>query len=96
VAERGARGRLLSTVAVARTDDVLAGADRPVDPALAMTEGFQTAFLVALAIAVFGALLAALLFGRQERTEDATTDARRVPLCPPAHASGLPRARGRA
>ena len=81
---------VLSTVAVARTDDVLAGADQPVDPVLAMTEGFQTAFLVALGIAVLGALLAALLFRRQEKTEDATIEARRVPPCPPARASGLP------
>jgi EmrB/QacA subfamily drug resistance transporter len=81
---------LLSTVAVARTDDVLADADRPVDPAVAMTEGFQTAFLVALAIAVVGALLAALLFPRREGTEDATIQAPRVPPCPPARASGLP------
>ena len=81
---------VLSTVAVARTDDVLAGADQPVDPALAMTEGFQTAFLVALGIAVLGALLAALLFRRQEKTEDATIEARRVPPCPPARASGVP------
>jgi MFS family permease len=81
---------VLSTVAVARTDDVLAGADRPVDPAVAMTEGFQAAFLVALGIAVLGALLAALLFRRPESTEDAATEARRVPPCPPARASGLP------
>jgi hypothetical protein len=32
---------VLSRVAVARTDEVLAGADQRVDPALAMTEGFQ-------------------------------------------------------
>jgi hypothetical protein len=39
---------------------------------------------------VLGALLAALLFRRQEKTEDATIEARRVPPCPPARASGLP------
>ena len=81
---------VLSTVAVARTDDVLAGADRPVDPALAMTEGFQTAFLVEFGIAVLGALLAALLFPRQDGIEDATIEARPVPPCPPARASGVP------
>ena len=82
---------VLSTVAVARTDDVLAGADQPVDTAFAMTEGFQTAFLVALGIAVLGALLAALLFRRKEKTEDAAIEAaRRVTPCPPARASGVP------
>jgi hypothetical protein len=86
---------VLSTVAVARTDDVLAGADQPVDPVLVVTEGFQTAFLAALGTAVLGALLAALLFRRQEGIEDATIEAARVPPCPPARASGVPRARGR-
>jgi MFS family permease len=80
---------VLSTVAVARTDDVLAGADQPVDPSLALTEGFQAAFLVALGIAVLGAFLAAVLFRRPGKSEDATIAARRVPPCPPARASAL-------
>ena len=80
---------VLSTVAVARTDDVLAGSDPPTSNAVALTEGFQTAFLVAFGIAVLGALLAALLFRRQEGIEDATIEARRMPPCPPARASGL-------
>jgi hypothetical protein len=61
----------------------------PVDPVLAMTEGFQTAFLVVLGIAVLGALLAALLFRRQEGIEDATIEARRVPPCPPTLLAGF-------
>ncbi len=36
---------------VTRTDDLLAGGDQSVDPAFAITEGFQTAFLVASGIA---------------------------------------------
>jgi EmrB/QacA subfamily drug resistance transporter len=61
---------VLSAVAVARTDDVLAGAGRPADPALALTEGFQAAFLAGVAIAALGALLT-LLLRRRDTTEDA-------------------------
>lgn len=87
---------VLSSVAVARTDAVIAGADSPVNTAVAMTEGFQTAFLVAVGIAAVGAFVALALFGRKGETEDATIEAaRRVPPCPPIHASGAP-ARGRA
>jgi EmrB/QacA subfamily drug resistance transporter len=82
---------ILSSVAVARTNAVIAGADPAVDNAFATTEGFQTAFLVALGIAAAGALLAVALFGRMRETEDATIEAaRRVPPCPPVHASGVP------
>ena len=81
---------VLSTVAVARTEGVLAGPDRP-DTALALTEGFQTAFLVAFGIAVLGALLALVLFQRQDKTEDAAIEAvRRATPCPPTRASGVP------
>jgi MFS-type transporter involved in bile tolerance (Atg22 family) len=45
---------VLSTVAVARTEDVLAGPGTPASTALAMTEGFQVAFLMALGIAGLG------------------------------------------
>jgi EmrB/QacA subfamily drug resistance transporter len=82
---------VLSSVAVARTESVIAGADQPVDTALAMTEGFQTAFLVALGIAALGALLALVLFGRQGEIEDASVEAaHRVSPCPPIHGSGVP------
>jgi EmrB/QacA subfamily drug resistance transporter len=82
---------VLSSVAVARTDSVIAGADQPVDTALAMTEGFQTAFLVALGIAALGALLALVLLGRQSEAEEATIEAtHRVSPCPPTHGSGVP------
>jgi MFS family permease len=82
---------VLTSVALARTDAVIAGAGQPVDTALAMTDGFQTAFLVALGIAALGAVVALALFGRKGATEDATIEAaQRVPPCPPVHASGVP------
>jgi EmrB/QacA subfamily drug resistance transporter len=81
---------VLTSVAVARTDDLLAGSGA-VDPSVATTEGFQAAFLVAAVIAALGALLALALFGRQDVTEDVAIEAaRRVPPCPPVHASGTP------
>jgi EmrB/QacA subfamily drug resistance transporter len=80
---------VLTSVALARTDAVIAGSDQPVDRALAMTEGFQTAFLVALGIAALGALVALALFGRKGAAEDAIEAAQRVSPCPPVHASGV-------
>ena len=52
---------ILSTVAVSHADNVPSGAGREADLS-AITEGFQTAFAVAVALAALGALLAALLF----------------------------------
>ncbi|MGH2822913.1 MAG: MFS transporter [Thermoleophilaceae bacterium] len=81
---------ILSTVAVARTDHVLAGADQPLDPALAMTKGFQSAFLVAFGVAMLGALLALLLFWRQDKAEEDVIHATRRPTPCPGRASGVP------
>jgi MFS family permease len=82
---------VLSTVAVAHSGEVLAGGGTPAETALAMTEGFQTAFLVALAIAVLGALLAMVLLRRQDETEDRAIEAARtVTPCPPTRASPVP------
>jgi EmrB/QacA subfamily drug resistance transporter len=81
---------ILTTVAVARTDDLLAGGDQSVDPAFAMTEGFQAAFLVAVGIAAFGALLAALLFGRRDEAADSVIEATRAVTPCPGHASAVP------
>jgi EmrB/QacA subfamily drug resistance transporter len=82
---------VLSTVAVARSEDVLAGADQSADAGFAMTEGFQTAFLVAFGIAMLGALLALVLFQRRDETEDAAIEAvRRATPCPPTRATGVP------
>ena len=78
---------VLTTVAVARTDDVLARSDPP-STAVAMTEGFQAALLVGLGIAAFGALLALVLLRREDKAEEAAIDAaRQVMPCPPARAS---------
>jgi predicted MFS family arabinose efflux permease len=80
---------VLSTVALARTEDLLAGAEQPVGTALAVTEGFQTAFLVGAGIAILGAVLALVLFRREDEAEDAAIEAARpVVPCPPVHASG--------
>ena len=81
---------VLSTVAVTRTDNLLGGANQSIEPALAMTEGFQTAFLVAVVIAALGALLALLLFGPRDQAEDAAIEATRAVTPCPGHASALP------
>jgi EmrB/QacA subfamily drug resistance transporter len=81
---------VLSTVAVTRTDDLLRGADQSIDPALAMTEGFQTAFLVGLVIAALGAVLALLLFGPRDQAEDSAIEATRAVTPCPGRASALP------
>jgi EmrB/QacA subfamily drug resistance transporter len=81
----------LTTVAVARTEDVLAGADQPASTAFALTEGFQAAFLVAFGVALLGAILALLLLRRDDTTEDPAIEAvRDIAPCPPARASALP------
>jgi predicted MFS family arabinose efflux permease len=85
---------VLSTVAVARTEDVLAGSEPPASTALALTEGFQTAFLVALGIAVLGALLALVLLRRRDNAEGAAIEAaREVTPCPPVVRAGYRRSR---
>jgi EmrB/QacA subfamily drug resistance transporter len=81
---------LLSTIAVARTENVLAGPDPPASTAAALTEGFKTAFLVALGFALLGALFALLLLRGEETAEDAAIEAaRQVTPCPPARASAV-------
>jgi hypothetical protein len=70
---------------------VLAGAGQPDSTALALTEGFQAAFLVAFGIALLGALLALLLLRREDTTEDAAIEAARdIAPCPPTRTSALP------
>jgi EmrB/QacA subfamily drug resistance transporter len=79
---------LLSSVAVARTENLLTDSDPPASTALATTEGFQTAFLAALGVALLGALLALLLLRREERAADQAIEAeRQVTPCPPNRAS---------
>jgi EmrB/QacA subfamily drug resistance transporter len=62
---------ILSTVAVTRADDALSGVGREAE-LRAMTEGFQTAFAVAVGIAAVGALLAVLLFRPRGLVESPT------------------------
>src|SRR5215218_2890105 len=64
---------IATTVAVSRTDDYLAANDGA-NPPVALTEGFQSAFLVVVVLAAIGMALALLLPGRprkarQERLE---------------------------
>jgi MFS family permease len=65
---------ILSTVAAARTSEILAGVGRS-DPLTAMTEGFRSAFVFALPFPLLGLVAALLLLGRRvaaERTVQAS------------------------
>ncbi|MGH2982783.1 MAG: MFS transporter [Solirubrobacterales bacterium] len=78
---------VLSTVAVSRTDHVLASAELPVDSALALTEGFQSAFLAGFGIAALGAVLVLLLFRHEDKAEETVVP----PATPcPGRASAVP------
>jgi EmrB/QacA subfamily drug resistance transporter len=57
---------ILSSIANSRTDHVLSGGGRP---ATALTEGFQTAFLVGAGFALTAALLAAVLISSRDSRE---------------------------
>jgi EmrB/QacA subfamily drug resistance transporter len=65
---------ILSTVAVSSADDVLSGVGHEAE-LRAMTEGFQTAFAVAVGVAALGALLAVLLFRARGPVENPTVGA---------------------
>jgi EmrB/QacA subfamily drug resistance transporter len=58
---------ILAALANHRTDNVLAGGER--NPAVALTEGFQTAFLVGAGFALLGALLAAVMISSRDSRE---------------------------
>jgi len=60
---------ILATIANGRTDDVLAAGER--NAAVALTEGFQDAFLVGAGFALAGALLAATLISSRDSREHA-------------------------
>jgi EmrB/QacA subfamily drug resistance transporter len=60
---------VLATIATGRTDDVLATGER--NPAVALTEGFQDAFLAGAGLALLGALLAAVLISSKDSREHA-------------------------
>jgi EmrB/QacA subfamily drug resistance transporter len=60
---------ILSSIANSRTADVLASGER--NPAVALTEGFQTAFAIGACFALAGAILAALLISSRDSREQA-------------------------
>jgi EmrB/QacA subfamily drug resistance transporter len=60
---------ILSSLANNRTADVFAAGER--NPAVALTEGFQTAFLIGACFALAGAILAALLISSRDSREQA-------------------------
>jgi EmrB/QacA subfamily drug resistance transporter len=60
---------VLATVATGRTDDVVASGER--NPLVALTEGFQDAFLAGAGLALLGALLAAVLISSKDSREHA-------------------------
>ena len=72
---------VLATVATGRTDDVIASGER--NPAVALTEGFQDAFLAGAGLALLGALLAAILISSKDSREHAEA-ARRGEASPTA------------
>jgi MFS family permease len=68
---------ILATVANGRTDDVFASGVH--DKAVALTEGFQDAFLVGAGFALVGALLAAVLISSRDSREMAEAARRGEP-----------------
>ena len=60
---------ILATVATGRTDNAIATGER--NPAVALTEGFQDAFIVGAGMALLGALLAATLISSKDSRENA-------------------------
>jgi hypothetical protein len=60
---------ILSAIANQRTSSVFSGGER--NPAVALTEGFQTAFLVGAGFALLGAILAAVLISSRDSREQA-------------------------
>jgi hypothetical protein len=64
-------------VANGRTDDVVASGER--NPAIALTEGFQDAFLVGAGFALLGAILAAVLISSRDSRQMAEAARRAEP-----------------
>jgi MFS family permease len=65
---------IVTTVAVTRTDDYLA-ANTGANPLVALTEGFQSAFLAVAILAGIGVTLALLLLGRPRRADQEQLEA---------------------
>jgi EmrB/QacA subfamily drug resistance transporter len=83
---------IVTTVAVSRTDDYLA-ANADANPLVALTEGFQSAFLAVAILAAIGVMLALLLLGRprgvpQEQLAVLTVSS--LAPCPDAEPSPAP------
>jgi hypothetical protein len=60
---------VLASVATATTNDAIASGER--NPLVSLTEGFQDAFLIGAAMALLGALLAAVLISSRDSREHA-------------------------
>ena len=60
---------ITATVAIATTNDAFASGER--NPAVALTEGFQDAFLACAGLALLGAILAATLISSKDSREHA-------------------------
>jgi MFS family permease len=76
---------ILAAVANSRTDSVLASGVR--NPAVALTEGFQNAFLVGAGFAILAALLAAVMISSRDSREHAEAARRGEPEAEPAPAA---------
>jgi EmrB/QacA subfamily drug resistance transporter len=70
---------IVSTVAVSRSEDYLAANDGA-NPLVALTEGFQSAFLACVVLAGIGMALALLLLGRPRKAPQERPDAVPVPI----------------
>jgi MFS family permease len=70
---------IVSTVAVSRSEDYLAANDGA-NPLVALTEGFQSAFLACVVLAGIGMALALLLLGRPRKAPEERPDAVPVPI----------------
>jgi EmrB/QacA subfamily drug resistance transporter len=70
----------IAAIATARTTDVLAAGERL--PAVALTEGFRTGYLVVAGVALLGAVLAAILIpaGRTEQRAEGAAEAEPQPV----------------
>jgi hypothetical protein len=70
---------MVTTVAVSRTDDYLA-TNTDANPLVALSEGFQSAFLAVAVLAGIGVALALLLLGRPRRAVQERLEPAPVPV----------------
>jgi MFS family permease len=74
---------ILSTVAIARTSDVLAASGQPAPSPFALTEGYQSAFVAAVGFTILGLVTALVLLGRLQGDRAAGDAAVSVPAHEP-------------